>query len=93
MFFFIRPAAFTSAVMATITVILPALYFVWFQARTFNAARALAHGVMKMVLTVILMAVCIVWIGIDPTGFFVTFVAMQLGYLARTDSGHGVQTE
>ena len=87
MFFLIKPAAGTSAIMAFLTVILPTMYYAWFQARTFNAARALAHGVIKMVLTVVLMVVCIAMIGIDPVGFFVTFAAMQFGYLARTDSG------
>ena len=72
--------------MACLTVMLPTMYYAWFQARTFNAARALAHGVMKMVLTVVLMAVCIAVVGIDPVGFFVTFAAMQFGYLVRTDN-------
>lgn len=87
MFFFIKPAAGASAVLALLTVLLPTLYYAWFQARTFNAARALAHGVIKMVLTVILMTVCIAIVGIDPVGYFVTFAAMQFGYLIRTDSG------
>ena len=84
MFFLIKPAAGASAGMAMATVLLPTLYYAWFQARTFHAARALAHGVIKMVLTVILMAVCIAVVGIDPVGYFVTFAAMQFGYLVRT---------
>ena len=87
MFFFIKPAAVASAGMALATVILPTVYYAWNQARTYNAARALAHGVMKMVLTVVLMTVCIAVIGIDPVGYFVTFAAMQFGYLIRTGSG------
>ena len=83
MFFLIKPAAGSSALLAMLTVILPTLYYAWFQARTFNAARALAHGVVKMVLTVLLMVVCIALIGIDPVGFFVTFAVMQFGYLVR----------
>lgn len=83
MFFFITPAAVDSAIMAMICVLVPTLYFAWRQAATYNAVRALAHGVMKTVLTVFMMTVCIVVVGIEPEGFFVTFALMQLGYLMR----------
>jgi F0F1-type ATP synthase assembly protein I len=83
MFFFIDPAAGSSAVMAMFCVLVPTSYFAWRHASTFNAARALAHGVMKTVLTVMLLTVCIAIVGIEPKGFFVTFALMQLGYLMR----------
>lgn len=67
--------------MALGCVLLPTTYFAWLQRRTLNATRILLHGVIKMILTVVLMAVCIVKVGIDPLGFFVTFALMQLSYV------------
>ena len=40
------------------------------------------HGVLKTIFTVVLMAVGIAVIGVEPLGFFVTFAVMQLSYLA-----------
>ena len=70
-----------SAALATGCVLLPTMYYAWVQARTLNATRVLAHGAMKTVLTMVLIAVCIAVIGIEPFGFFVTFALMQLAYL------------
>ena len=82
-----RSAGF-SAALATGCVILPTMYFAWVQARTFNATRVLAHGALKTVLTMVLVAVCIAVIGIEPLGFFVTFAVMQLAYLfVKPDQG------
>ena len=80
-FFLVSRTAGTSAFLATCCVLLPTAYYAWVQARTLLAARILAHGVLKMMLTVTLMGVCIVVIGIEPLGFFATFAVMQLGYL------------
>lgn len=80
-FFLVSRLAGTSAILATGCVLLPTMYYAWVQARTLLAARILAHGVLKMLLTVTLMGVCIVVIGIEPLGFFATFAIMQLGYL------------
>lgn len=82
-FFFTDPAAGRSALMAVLCVLLPTMYYAWQQAQSYNAVRALAHGVIKMALTVFMMASCIVVIGIDPVGFFVTFAVMHFGYLVR----------
>ena len=80
-FFIISPAAGTSAALAGCCVLLPTLYYVWVQARTFEAARILLHGVLKMALTVALLVICIAVIGIEPLAFFLTFALMQLSYL------------
>ncbi|MFT7651242.1 MAG: F0F1-type ATP synthase assembly protein I [Candidatus Azotimanducaceae bacterium] len=80
-FFLVGRTAGISAFLATGCVLFPTMYYAWVQARTLVAARILAHGVLKMLLTVTLMGVCIVVIGIEPLGFFATFAVMQLGYL------------
>jgi len=72
-----------SAVYAALVSWTPSAYYALVQARILNATRLLMHGVLKTVLTVTLMAVCIVVLSIEPLGFFVTFAAMQLGYLTR----------
>ena len=72
-----------SAVYATFTSWIPSAYYAFAQARMLRAARLLLHGVLKTLLTVTLMAVCIVVLSIEPLGFFVTFAAMQFGYLTR----------
>lgn len=80
LFFFIGHAAGLSALMALVCVVLPTMFHALIQQCTRNAAWVLAQSVMKTALTVILMTVCIAYIGIEPVGFFVTFVAMQFGY-------------
>ena len=81
-FFFVSPAAGTSALLATVCVLIPASYFAWLQARTRNAVRVLMHGVLKIALTLTLIGVCIAVVGIEPKGFFITFVVVQLAYFA-----------
>ena len=66
--------------MAVCCVLLPTMYYAWLQARTFNAMRVLLHGAVKTLLTLVLVAVCIVVFGIEPLGFFATFALMQLSY-------------
>lgn len=83
MAFYIRsPRAGTSAMLALACVLIPAGYYAWVQARTLNGPRLLFQGVMKMVLTMLGMAVSVVVFGVEALGFFVTFAVMQLGYLA-----------
>ena len=72
-----------SALYAVLASWIPSAYYAFVQARVLNATRLLLHGVLKTLLTVTLIAVCIVALGIEPLGFFVTFAAMQLGYFAR----------
>ncbi len=67
---------------AMLNVLLPAMYFAWVQARTFSAVRLVYQGVSKMLVTVVLMAVGLVVLKVEPLGFFTTFAAMHLGYLA-----------
>ena len=80
-------AAGTSALMAAGCVLIPSMYFAWVPSRTFVAARILAHGVVKMLLTVVLMVLAIAVVGIEPIGFFVTLVALQLSYLWVNEQG------
>lgn len=70
-----------SALLAVVSSWIPSGYYAWVQARTFDATRLLMHAVIKTLLTVVLMAVCIVKADIAPLGFFVTFAVMQLSYL------------
>lgn len=81
-FNFVSGSAGTSAILALCCVLVPTMYYAWIQGRSLNAARILMHGILKTVLTVVLIAVCIVVVGIEPLGFFVTLAVMQLGYLA-----------
>ena len=82
-FFAIGTAAGKSAALALLSSWVPGAYYAWVQTRTFNATRLLMHGVLKTLLTVTFMAVCIVAVGIERLGFFVTFALMQLSYLTR----------
>ena len=70
-----------SALIAAGCVWMPTAYYAWVSSRTLNATRLLFHGVLRMVLTGVLMAVAIVSVGIEPLGFFTTFIVVQLAYL------------
>lgn len=80
-FWVIDPASGRSAGLALGASLLPSAYYAWVVGRTLNATRLLLHGVLKTVVTAVLVAVCIIVLGIEPVGFFVTLAAMQLGYL------------
>jgi F0F1-type ATP synthase assembly protein I len=69
-----------SALLAVVSSWIPSGYYAWVQARTFDATRLLVHAVLKTLLTLVLMAVCVVKVDISPIGFFVTFAVMQLSY-------------
>ena len=71
-----------SALLAVGVSWFPAAYFAWVQARILNATRLMMHGVMKIVLTIVLMALVMVKVKIEPVGFFVTFAVIQLSYLS-----------
>jgi len=73
-------ASALSALLASLAVVLPNGYFAWVSETSYDANRLLAQGVMKMILTITLIALCIVVIGIEPVGFFTTLVAIQLAY-------------
>ena len=72
-----------SALIATGCVLLPTAYYAWVSQRTLNATRLLAHGVMRMCLTGVLMAVAIVAVGIEPVSFFTTLATLHLAYLVK----------
>ncbi|MEM6999804.1 MAG: hypothetical protein AAF529_03390 [Pseudomonadota bacterium] len=79
-FFITGAAAGWSALMALCCVLIPTSYFAWLQGRSLAAMRIVLHGVQKMVLTAVLMAVCIIAVGIEPLAFFLTIVVLQLSY-------------
>jgi len=72
-----------SALSALGCCVIPRAYYAWSQQRTMVATRLLLQGVLRMLLTVTLMAVSIVVGNVEPVGFFVTFAVVQLGYLTR----------
>ena len=72
-----------SAFAALGCVVLPQAYYAWITSRTLNATRLLMHGVLRMVVTGVLMAMSIIVMGIEPVAFFVTFALMQLAYAAK----------
>lgn len=71
-----------SAALATMSTVVPSTYYAWMQVRTYNATRLLALGVFRMLMTGTLMALSIVVFSIEPVWFFVTFAAVQFGYIA-----------
>ena len=86
-FFVLNEASARSALLAVVSSLAPSAYYAWVQARTFNAMRLLAHGVMKSLFTVSLITICIVRLDIDPPGVFVPFAILQLSYLAPPTDG------
>lgn len=72
-----------SALIALGCCVVPSAYYAWSQQRTMVATRLLLQGVLRMLLTITLMAVSIVVFNVEPVGFFVTFALTQLGYLSR----------
>ena len=82
-FYFVSPLQAHSALVASACVVIPTAYYAWITKTTLNASRLLFHGVLRMVLTVVLVAVAIVAVGIEPAGFFATLCAIQLAYLVK----------
>ena len=70
-----------SAGLAVGVSLFPCAYYAWFQTRSFSAARLVAQGMMKTILTMVLMAVAMAVFTIEPAGFFVTLGIMQLSYV------------
>ncbi len=81
-FLWVDTASSRSALLALASTVVPSAYYAWVLGSSLNATRLLLHGVLKTVLTIILVAVSIVVFGIEPLGFFVTLALMQLSYLA-----------
>ena len=61
--------------------LVPSAYYAWTMARINNPTRLLMHGVLKTLLTLVLVGVSIVVFTVEPLGFFVTLAVMQLAYL------------
>ncbi|MEM7098847.1 MAG: ATP synthase subunit I [Pseudomonadota bacterium] len=82
-FYLSSPLQAYSALFAGGCVVVPTAYYAWITKTTLNASRLLFHGVLRMVLTAVFVAVAIVVVGIEPAGFFATLCVVQLGYLVK----------
>jgi len=71
-----------AALLAGAVVVVPNGYFAWRVGVERSPGRLLAHGVMRFVLTVALMALTFVVFVPAPLGFFSAFVLMQVMYVA-----------
>lgn len=83
----LRGAASLSALGALLATGVPSLYYAWVVQHSLSATRLLLHGVLRMVLTLMLMALGIVLFKVEPVGFFVTFALIQLAYLVPIQPG------
>ena len=77
-----------SALVAGVVVVVPSAWFAW-RVETANAVggeeldaarRLLGSGVAKLVLTVGLLVVALVWFRPEPVVFFATLIVLQLAY-------------
>jgi F0F1-type ATP synthase assembly protein I len=81
-FFFADASQAFAALLAGGVVVVPNGYFAWRVAVERSPGRLLAHGMMRFVLTVVLMALTFVVFRPAPLGFFSAFVLMQGMYIA-----------
>jgi F0F1-type ATP synthase assembly protein I len=79
---FFDPAQALAAFLAGAVVVVPNGYFAWRVGVERSPGRLLAHGVMRFVVTVVLMALTFVVFRPAPLGFFSAFVLMQAMYAA-----------
>ena len=70
-----------AAIVGALTIILPSAYLAWSNTRTSNPLRILAQGGVKTVTTCLLMVVALVFMQVEPVGFFFSLVAVQFSYL------------
>ena len=70
-----------AALIGALTIILPSAYLAWSNSRTTNPVRILAQGVVKTVTTCLLMVVALVFLQVQPLGFFSSLVIVQVSYL------------
>ncbi|MFU8813870.1 MAG: ATP synthase subunit I [Pseudomonadales bacterium] len=70
-----------SALLAGATIVIPGGYFAWRARVERSPGRLLAHGMMKFVSTVALMALSFAVFDAAPLGFFSAFVLMQAMYV------------
>jgi F0F1-type ATP synthase assembly protein I len=71
-----------AALLAGAVVVLPNGYFAWRAGVERSPGRLLAHGMMRFVLTLALMALVFALLEPAPLGFFSAFVLMQAMYVA-----------
>jgi F0F1-type ATP synthase assembly protein I len=70
-----------SALLAGAAIVIPGGYFAWRARVEHSPGRLLAHGMMKFVSTVALMALSFAVLQAAPLGFFSAFVLMQAMYV------------
>lgn len=71
-----------AALLAGAVVVVPNGYFAWRAGVERSPGRLLAHGVIRFLLTVFLMAAAFVLFAPEPLGFFSAFLLMQVMYVA-----------
>ena len=71
----------TAALLAGAVGVIPGGYLAWRAQVERSPGRLLGQGMVKFVLTVVLMAVAFVWFKPPPFGFFATLVLMQIMYI------------
>jgi hypothetical protein len=70
-----------AALIGALTIILPSAYLAWSNSRTSNPLRILAQGVVKTVTTCLLMVASLVFLQVEPLGYFFSLVIVQVSYL------------
>jgi F0F1-type ATP synthase assembly protein I len=70
-----------AALLAGAVCVIPAGYFAWRAQNERAPGRLLGQGLMKLVLTLTLMALAFAWLQPAPLGFFTAFVLMQTMYV------------
>ena len=76
-----------SALAAGLACVIPGAWYAWRATKERSGARFLLQGVLKFMLTIALMAACIILIRPEPAGFFGTFVLLQTMYVLAPLSG------
>jgi F0F1-type ATP synthase assembly protein I len=77
----VDPAQAIAALLAGAVTVLPAGYYAWRARHERSPGRLLGQGVMKLVLTLVLMALTFAVFEPAPLGFFAAFVLMQAMYV------------
>lgn len=77
----------TAALLAGAVGVIPGGYLAWRAQVERSPGRLLGQGMVKFVLTVVLMTVAFVWFKPPPFGFFATLVLMQIMYIVGALGG------
>lgn len=75
------PGAARAALLAGAVVVIPAAWFAWRARSERSPGRLLAHGAMKVLLTLTSMALVFAVLEPQPLVFFGTFLVMQVMYV------------